>query len=463
MKTNRFFRMISWICIASLSALFLSGCGKEDPDSVEILPAPEGFEQEDEGAKADAGMDDTGEEDTIKDEDSDMNTQEGREPASGKVNDGDALKKAVNGFNWAYFDIQDQDGNLFYSPLSISEALSMVLYGAGKNTAQELKDVLGIEDIETFLSDISAFEKADHGLKNTLTVANSLWADKTFTEKGGIKKDFLSGIEEKMDARVSVVDFAKNSDKAAGEISDWVKEKTGGFIKDYASGADENTVLDVINAIYFNGKWENEFMKEDTFEEEFRGRNRTPADMMHLYDGYFRYLEKDGFIGVELPYKESSLAMDIMMPKDNADLNVGKDWAGLETDKKEEFLDELSASEPSDLKILAVPRFDMDITAKDLKGDLEKLGIRDVFDPAKADLSGIADRIYVSDIGHRAKIEIDEEGSRAAAVTEIEMAVTSAGPSSENRYFICDRPFVYVIKDSRTGVIIFTGLVNSLE
>ena len=463
MKGNRIVRMISLVCIASLLALCLSGCGKEDIKSVEVLPAPEETGQENPGAEDTAGIDEGGKEDTPKDEDSDMNTQEEKEQASGKVTDSNALRQAVNGFNWAYFDIRDQDENLFYSPLSISEALSMVLYGAKKNTAQELKDVLGIEDIEVFLSDLNAFAGADHGSINTLTVANSLWADKTFTENGGIKENFLKGIGEKLDAQVRVTDFAHNSDKASGEISDWVKENTGGFIKDYVSGADENTVLDVINAIYFNGKWENEFMKEDTFEEEFRGRNRTSADMMHLYDGYFRYLEKDGFIGVELPYKESSLAMDIMMPKDNADLDAGKDWAGLDTEKKEEFLEELNSSEPSNLKILAVPRFDMDITAKDLKEDLKKLGIRDVFDPSKADLSEIADRIYVSDIAHRAKIEIDEEGSRAAAVTEIEMAVTSVGPSSENRYFICDRPFVFVIKDNRTGVILFTGLVNSLE
>ena len=457
MKRKRVMRMISSVCIAAFAVVCLFGCTKQEAENAGSLPDREDGTRDENGETGGS----TGEEEAGKNEDRDMSTGDSKGNLRGKADDGEVLRKAVNAFNWAYFDTLDRSGNLFYSPLSLSEALSMVLYGAKGNTAEEMKETLGVEDIETFLSDLKALAGGDYGSENTLIIANSLWADESFTENSGIKEDFLSGLEEKLDAEVRVTDFSHKSEASAKEISEWVSKKTEGFIGNYASGADENTVLDVINAIYFNGKWESEFMKEDTFEEEFRGGKRTLADMMHLYDGHFKYLEKDGFSGIELPYKESSLVMDIMMPEDNENLDAGKDWSGLEAEKREEFLEELYASEPSNINILAIPRFDMDITAEDLKGDLEKLGIRDAFDPSAADLSKIADRIYVSDIAHRAKIEVDEEGSRAAAVTEIEMAVTSVAPSSENRYFICDRPFVFVIKDGRTGVILFTGLVNS--
>ena len=443
--------------IITLAALLMtaafSGCSAQIKEDREIKEPGKQEENVQTGEKDEIPGSGEEDKDTSMEDNIGVNTE---------ITDGESFSKAVNIFNWKYFDIQDHESNLFYSPMSLSSALSMALYGAGGNTEEELKKVLNISDTDTFLSDINAFSKTDYGENTKLSIANSLWMDKEYTEKFGLNEDFVTGLKTKLDAEAKEVDFANDSEGACKEISDWVNKKTEGFISDYSPVADSTTVLDIINAIYFNGKWESEFMKEDTFDEEFKGKETSVVDMMHMYDYYFKYLEKDGFKAVELPYKESSLVMDIIMPVEEGAVDAGKRWTGFSVEEREEFLKELSEASTEELMVLAIPKFDMDLTAENLKENLQKMGIKDAFDPESADFSKITQNMYISDIAHRAKIEVDEEGTKAAAVTEIEMAVTAAGPMTEAYDFICDKPYVYVIKDTKTGVILFCGLVNSL-
>ncbi len=442
-------RLTVTMAVILITALFTTGCSVTAVDNEEETAPIADLSEE----KDDIDVEDEDEEEEIE-----MDSPDEEEKDMENI----PLSKTVNSFNWDYYAVRDHSDNLFYSPLGISAALSMTLYGAGGNTRSELEKVLNISDIDGFFSELDSFINEEYGEDTELCIADSVWTDKTALDQAGVDPDFSEDLKEKIGADVKTVDFANDSAGAANEIKEWVNDKTEGFIPDYSSSADENTVMDIINAIYFCGKWETEFMKEDTFEQDFRGNKTSSVEMMHMNNEDYRYLEQNGFKGVELPYKDSTLAMDIMMPLDDDDTGAGSKWAELSTEEKEDFIEKLSDAEEEEIAILQLPKFDMDLTAPELKEDLQKLGIKDAFDPGNADFSGIAPHMFISDISHRAKIEVDEEGSRAAAITEIEMAVTAVAIQDDPVYFICDRPFVYVIKDRKTGVILFTGLVNSL-
>ncbi len=372
-----------------------------------------------------------------------------------------SFSEAVNTFNWNFYDTRDTGSNIFYSPISLESALAMTLAGAKNDTFDELAYVLCIKDADAFMNDYSSLSAGYTGDSAKLTTANSLWIDETFEKQYGIDPGFISKLEEKMGAEVIMEDFKNNSGKASADISDWVDSKTDGLLKDYQSISDSNTVLDIINAIYFFGEWKSKFDANDTYESDFRTKNGTKSvKMMNMHNEYFRYHNADGFMGIELPYADDSAVMDIILSSDDNDLSTPESFKSLSAAEREDFFSKLSSSEEVRINSLQLPKFTMDISCEGLKETLQNMGLYSAFDPQNADFSGIAEKIYISDIAHRAKIEVDEEGSRAAAVTEITMNVTGMLIEDELIEFICDRPFVFVIRDRATGTILFTGAVN---
>lgn len=372
------------------------------------------------------------------------------------------FSQAVNTFNWNFYDTLDTDSNLFYSPASLESALAMTFAGAKGETFDELADILCISDADAFMDDYSSLSMGYGSDKARLTVANSLWIDETFEKQHSVDPGFISKLEDKMDAEVIMEDFSGNPGKASDDISGWVKDKTEGFIKDYRSVSTSETVLDIINAIYFYGEWENKFDACDTYEMEFRNKDgESSVDMMNMHDSYFRYIDNGTFKGIELPYADDSAVMDIILSSDDEALDTPGAFKSLSAKEREDLISQLSSADEAKIHELRLPKFSMDLTCEDLKETLEGMGLVSAFDKEKADFSGIAENIYISDIAHRAKIEVDEEGSRAAAVTEITMNVTGMLIEEKDRKeFICDRPFVFVIRDKSSGTILFTGVVN---
>ncbi len=387
--------------------------------------------------------------------------------------DPEALSKGVRELNRKLFAaLTEQNGeeNLFYSPFSMESALSAILAGAEGETAQQMKEVLSVDDPEVFLSSYRSFREGlpEDGVK--LTTADSLWLDKTFLKNnGGVRQEYADKLEYYMNAEVRETDFKEKTKSALKDISEWVDDKTEGMIPDYSPVADENTVLDLINTIYFFGEWEHKFAAEDTFNHEFRGL-KTVADVptMHQDNVFLKYAESENFRAVELPYQGGTAAMDLILPveeapEDSSALSPKTDWTKLFSEE-ETVLSDLVSAEEVKISELALPKFTEDKSLDGLKETLEGLGIRDAFLPEKADLSGIAEQLYLTDIAHRAKIEVDEEGSRAAAVTEITAALTAMPVQEENRIeFICDRPFCFIIRESRTNTVLFTGLMNEMH
>ncbi|MCR5526684.1 MAG: serpin family protein [Lachnospiraceae bacterium] len=371
----------------------------------------------------------------------------------------DTLKNSINTFNWKLFDSADAENNLFYSPYSIASAIALADLGAKGTTKEEIEAVLGIDDLETFEQQIKLFAENNTSDTAKLTTANSVWIDKSLSLSDEYEEVFKNPAEFYFDGELKSVDFKNDTENVKKEISSWVSDKTDKLIDDYESVADGNTVADILNAVYFYGEWSNKFSAEDTESQKFKGTEGDSfVDMMHMEDNSFSYVENvDGITAVALPYSNSSIEMDIMMSADESK-DLDDVWDSSNSEKIFSSLDEADTSEISELEL---PKFEMDVTFDGLKDSLESLGINSAFSK-NADFTGIAENLTVSDISHRAKVEVNEDGTKAAAVTEMTMELTAMKDEGENIKFIVDRPFIFTIRDRESGMIIFTGRVNNL-
>lgn len=372
------------------------------------------------------------------------------------------LAAGINTFGLNVFAGLPENGNLFFSPYSIATAFSILDVGAKGNTKEEIEEVLGITDLDKWSMEIQHFTSTEWSEDTRLLTANSIWADPKGSWSEHVKEDFFTPISFYYGCEVYEADFYNDLENVSNQITAWVDKNTGGMIKDYKSISNNSTTMSIINAVYFEGKWQNPFRGEDTQPDGiFRngdGEWERNVPMMKQWDVNLRYFETEDFQGVELPYKDSSLVMDILLPK-KSDITV---YHNLSIEEQGMLWNQFHQAEEKKINTLWLPAFTMDLTIDDLSEILMDLGITSVFDSSKADLSTIGTGRYVSDVVHRAKIEICEEGTRAAAVTQIDMA-ESAVEMPETLDFIANHPFVYVIRDTETGIILFMGQVNSLK
>ncbi|MBQ9065966.1 MAG: serpin family protein [Clostridia bacterium] len=372
-----------------------------------------------------------------------------------------AVADSVNTLNWKLYDRMVGEKNLFYSAYSIGSAFAMLDAGAEGKTRQEIEDALGIEDIDTYLTQYLAYRTKEMPETCKLTTANSVWINSNLL-KDGVKKSYTEKVTKYMGAEIKTVPFGPGT---AGQISQWVRKNTNGMISDYQPIVKPSSAMDLLNAIYFYGEWATPFETSNTKKEKFYGVGSTATvDMMHLYGEKVQYYENQSFKAVELPYQNGDMVMDVILPAgDGRDKDVAARWKALSADERQEFLQNLGWSMKSKVRTLALPKFTEDLTADDLPAVLQDIGIRTAF-TNDANFEGIAPNLAVDNVNHRAKIEVDEKGSRAAAVTEISMRLTSAAPMPEKVYnFIADHPFVFVIRDTSNGMVLFTGVINDLK
>lgn len=370
------------------------------------------------------------------------------------------MADSVNTLNWTLYDAMADTKNLFYSPYSIESALALADAGAQGETKAQMEKVMGITDFDAFLKDYKAYISKEQSETAKLTTANGIWINTMRLGKDEIKASYLKNVKENMGAEARAEAF---DGKTADEISRWVKDATDGFIGDYKPIVSSDTVVDLINAIYFYGEWSRPFSKNDTYKEDFTSVDGTKSsvDMMHLREGAMRYYSNGKFRGLELPYKDGTIAMDLVLPAGDSALDVAKQWSQVSAAERSAFLDALGKAEPDLLSELALPKFSFDNTINSLPGILQRAGMVDAFEGGKANFESMARGVYITDIQHRAKIEVDEKGSKAAAVTEIVMEKAMLMPADSIR-FRCDRPFLYFIRDTENGMILFTGIVNRL-
>lgn len=369
--------------------------------------------------------------------------------AKAEAKDGVDGKTAAGGvFAWNLFHVlaAKEPGNIFFSPYSVSTALSMTASGARGDTAREMERVLGPRPAA----------EAAAGPDAALDVANALWAEKTFPFSPEyielVRKEFAAGLEN--------VDFKKDPDGARAKINAWVEKKTHEKIKNLLA---PNTVqaltrLVLVNAVYFKAKWRSPFTEQPSYDEPFFAADGSKADVMTMHQmSHFDYFEAPDAQVLELPYKGDRLSMVVLLPKKNDGARA------LEKSLSPEKLDGWLRGLAPRKVFVALPKFRSEYSAS-LREALESLGMKEAFvapadvpQPGQADFSGMTGRrdLFVGAVVHKAFVAVDEEGTEAAAATAVAMLAGSA--PSQPTVFRADHPFVYLIRDRRTGTILFLG------
>ena len=345
--------------------------------------------------------------------------------------------------------------NLFISPLSVSMALGMALNGADGDTRLEMANVLeksGLSEQamnESYKSLIELLFRLDNQV--TLTLANSIW----YREGFQVDDTFLNTNKTFFDAEISSLDF--NAPEAKDDINAWVTKQTNGLIDQIIESIDRETLLYLINAIYFKGNWTYQFDPEFTHDAPFNNFNssQSTVSMMSLR-GTFPYYHSDSAAFIELPYGDSLFTMSIVLPHDDKDIDeIVEDLNSNNLPLPDHRLSYTTLD-------LFIPKFELEFKTS-LNGTLQSLGMEKAFLPNQANFNRInaEHELYISEAIHKTFIEISEEGTEAAAVTAIGIGTTSVG---EEAYpvFRVDKPFLFFIKEKSTGTILFAGKIMTL-
>jgi serpin B len=366
-----------------------------------------------------------------------------------------------------YAKLRQRKANLFFSPYSISTALAMTCAGARGQTERQMAETIHLpygpvliicgdeEHIQGFGVPPwvhSAFGRIIKGLnargqkgRYQLSVANALWGQKSY----GFLKDFLDLIETNFDGRLTEVDFIGATESARKTINAWVEKQTNNKIKNLIPKGVLNrlTRLVLTNAIYFKGNWARQFKKDRTREAPFTLLNGDKVNVpMMNQEAEFKYMEAEDFQALELPYVDNELSRIILLPKQVAGLPELEKVLTLK--KLSQWLARLRQRKV----IVSIPKFKMTSQFR-LADVLKSMGMTDAFIPDVADFSGMNGKkdLYIFAVIHKAYVDVNEEGTEAAAAT-------GAGPS-RTPVFRADHPFLFLIRDNRSGSILFLGRV----
>lgn len=368
------------------------------------------------------------------------------------------LVKGGNEFGLELFRLIAQDeetpDNMMMSPVSVAMALGMTYNGAAGETKTAFEETLRLQgfsreeinDIHQAL--VVYLLQADP--KVVFNIANSIWYRHNFN----VLDSFIDVNSKYYFAEVSGLDF--NNPAAVETINNWIAAKTQNKIEEVLDQIPAEAVMYLINALYFNGMWKFEFDKKNSFDGSFYGENGEifPVNYMKNESAY-DYFENDLLSAIELPYGNGNFVMNVFLPKPGKKIN--------------DILEELNANNwhawmesftPQDDILVQLPKFKYEFKTS-LNDPLKDMGLSNAFTEGVADFSGINPDVdlFISRVIHKTFIDVNEKGTEAAAVTVVEIGVTSAGP--EKPSFIADRPFIYAITEKTTGAILFMGKVEN--
>ncbi|XP_039985218.1 leukocyte elastase inhibitor-like [Xiphias gladius] len=353
-------------------------------------------------------------------------------------------------------------GNIFVSPLSISSALAMVYLGARGDTAAQMARALSFSSGEGVHAD---FEKLNADINSPsasyiLKIANRLYGENT----ANFLPQFLKATQKYYQADLKAVDFIGAPEVCRGEINSWVEQQTENKIKDLLKPGTVSTMtrLALVNAIYFKGNWMNRFDEANTKEMPFKVSQNETKQVQMMYQMKklpYNYIPDHGLQILELPYVEEELSMFILLPEESA--GSSDPLLKLEKELTQERLDEWTNRENMDVHsevVVHLPKFKLE-EDYELNEPLAKLGMTDVFCAAKADLSGMNGEggLFLSTVAHKAFVEVNEEGTEAAAATAGMVAFCML----REEHFTADHPFLFFIRHNKTKSILFLGRFSS--
>ncbi|GAA6618945.1 serpin family protein [Scytonema sp. NUACC26] len=346
----------------------------------------------------------------------------------------------------------ESDRNIFLSPSSVSLALAMTYNGANGSTREAMTKALELQGLtlQQINSSNAALKKS---LENPapevkLSIANSLWANK----EASLNRDFIQRNQEFYTAKIANLNFKDTN--APNTINQWVNDNTEGKIPKIVEKIDPDQVLFLINAIYFKGRWSDEFDKAQTSDRPFyliSGQQKQHPMMSQKGD--YRYYENQQFQAVSLPYgKDGKVSLYIFLPKQTSSLKSF--YQNLSAENWENWMTQFSKREG----LVRLPRFKMDYDIN-LNNALAALGMSEAFSN-KANFSAMGKNLKISEVKHKTFVEVNEEGTEAAAATSVGIMPLSARvPSKEPFSMIVERPFFCTIRDNRTGSILFMGSI----
>lgn len=353
------------------------------------------------------------------------------------------------------------NSNLFFSPYSISTALTMAYVGAAGETAKQMKEVMNFNFEESSLN--SSYLQLLNILNDTsgksyqLEVANSLWAQ----EDVEFKDSFIKTIDNYYGGFFYKVDYKKDAESARLKINRWVEDKTQEKIKDLVprDGVNFSTKLVLVNAIYFKGKWAQYFQKTNTQNNDFFLLDGKSVSMpMMTQTNEFGYMENSDLQLLEMDYAGNDLSMVVILPK------KGKTITDIEKNFSFENLENWIINILKKEVEVHFPKFRLE-QSFGLNDCLISLGMTDAFDSRKADFSAMSikkeDSFYISAVIHKAFVDVEEEGTEAAAATAVIMRVTASLNMEKEvvPVFRADHPFIFLIRDKRTNSILFVGKI----
>lgn len=362
-----------------------------------------------------------------------------------------------------YSHLSSTAGNLFFSPYSIESALAMAYGGARAQTAAQMKQALHLslpdDRLHSAIGNLSANINAGGKGVYTIENANAIWTQSGYSYNPA----FLDLLKNDYAADLHQTNFATQAGPSAQEINQWVAQKTRGKIPDILSpdSLSAQTRMVLVNAIYFKGNWQSQFEKGQTEQQLFHlnSHENASAQLMHHAPQELGYDENNDLQLVDVPYVNNELSMLILLPRNvdglaNLEKKLTNENLRLWTDKMDRRQVEVY-----------LPKFKMD-SKFDLNDVLSSMGMIDAFDSHKADFSGMTsqDRLYISDVVHKAFVDVNEEGTEAAAATAVVMNRALAVVATPSPViFRADHPFIFAIRQKGTGAILFLGRITRLE
>ena len=358
---------------------------------------------------------------------------------------------ATNDFSFNLFrqlSAAQKDTNIFTSPLSASFALGMTMNGAANATLDQMRSTLAVGNATE--SELNESYKGLIGLLRSLDntvdvrIANSIWYRNGFP----VKQPFIDAGRTYFDAQIAGLDFG--SATAPATINSWVSSATAGKIPTIVDGLRDEVMI-LVNAIYFKGTWRQRFDPAETTDEKFHAvEGDQPMRLMH-HKGTVAFMSNASYSAVDLPYGDSAFTMTIVLPGNSVSLDEvtasvmqGTAWSAM-----------LSQMHPTGIDLF-VPKLKLEWQRK-LNDDLIALGMRDAFSDARADFSRLSTMpTMINYVKQKAYVDINEEGTEAAAATSVGIGLTSA---PANPQFRADHPFIFVIRERLTGTIMFMGKI----
>ncbi len=349
----------------------------------------------------------------------------------------------------------EENKNLMLSPLSASAALTMLLNGCAGDTYDQLKgtlkysETMSISEInEVYKSLVTQLLEVDPKVK--LSLANAIFYRNGFS----VKSPFLSTMDTDFNAEIAGLDFSLPS--ALTTINKWASDNTNGKIPKVLNEISPDAVMFIMNALYFKGDWSYQFDKDLTADRAFHTSSSNTVQVRTMKGEIgSRVTSGTGYSAIEMPYGQTNFTMVVIVPEGT----LNDFYPSFTAEKWNTITSGLDAQTDFGKMTVYMPKYKFSYE-KYLNDQLQSMGMLDAFNPDLADLSGIADAsIFVSFVKQNTFVEVDEEGTEAAAVTTIGIELTSMPP--QTREFVIDKPFVFTIRERTTNTLLFIGQVTN--